>query len=426
MDRVKLALLLILAALYGAMIAEIGFLSDDLTLLSRFEQSNTLFSPLEKHHYSLLINIYFAIASPLLFHVTAIVLHFINTLLAYRFAAELLALPKDCAFTASLFFAINPAGIEALAWCCALPYVATATLTLTSMLYYGRYLEKKNRYPSLPLALLFFIALAIWEWSLLILPLLLLTAIFIPSKYQWKEKLMPLLPLILLTIAYFFLRSRLQLETGYRQNDLLQGASILASSPLITLIPYLSKEFYKTPLALFAATLLLASLLAASARSRKVAFLFALFTAALMPAALLGHPQSRYYYLAALPLYTIVAMAISSATKQSTARLVTTCALASLFLSLAVIQLESWREASRHKDFIISAIDKVVAAAENPIIIDNLPEAYGEEGRIWRPHLFRCGLELFKGKVVKEMNAPYPLYHLTFSEEGYKLVEISR
>lgn len=427
MQKNQTFLLIAVITIYGVLISSIGFLSDDFDLLHR-AQNQHIFQPLEEHHYSLLVNGLFQIAPqwiphPQVFHLSAILFHAINVFLVMHFCTKFLKQPPVITLPITLLFAINLPGIEALAWCCALPYVINATLTLVLMITYCHYLDSPNNTkPWLVSALLstiFLIGAITWEWIVLVIPILLTFSLLYESKKTYQQKITPIIPLVAILITVLFARTVVGLSPGYPINSPIQMVGIMISSPFIGFFPFLPKEFYSSSVGVASEILLFTLMLWGAAKHSQLKILLIIFLICQIPSSILGHPQSRYFYFSTFPLYAFGILIIYNTEKYRL--LFSSWYVACLFLSIQ--KFHSWQQAStlatQTKQNIHSLIDK----NDSPIAILDLPKAYGPEETIWRPHLWRCGFEIFNGHVITDEEASFearsiyiPTYRFTWKD----------
>ena len=139
------------------------------------------------HFYRPVIDVYFAVmtpllrGSPVLFHEASIVLHAINVLVVFALAQRIFAGGTElkvgssvAAWVAALFFAVQPSDIDAIAWVGALAEAVGALFGCLSLLWFLRWREERR--PSLRHLSIaaYTLALLTHESSVMFLPVLFL------------------------------------------------------------------------------------------------------------------------------------------------------------------------------------------------------------------------------------------------------------
>jgi len=137
------------------------------------------------HFYRPVIDVYFAVmtpllrGSPVLFHEASIVLHAVNVLVVFALARQIFVGPDlevrpYVPFVAALFFAVQPSHIDAVAWVGALAEAVGALFGCLSLLWFLRWREEGR--PSLrQLSIaVYVLALLTHESSVMFLPVLFL------------------------------------------------------------------------------------------------------------------------------------------------------------------------------------------------------------------------------------------------------------
>lgn len=404
MPKNQIFLLTAVVAIYSFLIYPIGFFSEDLDLLHR-AQNQDFFLPLETHHYSFLINSLFhsrpeSFSHPVLFHLLAILFHIINIALVAFILKRYLKLPNQIVFPIALLFAINLTGIEALTWCCALPYVVNTTLLLSSMVVYCSFQEGKRSVVSTAAVLSAILILGVinWEWIVLTVPILFACATLLEGAKVFRQKIMPILPLVGLLLIIYFVRNMLDLSTGYQMNTPVTAAGIMIASPFVGLFPFLPKEFYSSTEGIVAAAILFCLMIYLSIRSSQLRFFFFLFLASMIPTALQGHPQSRYFYFAMFPLYSFGILVIA---KTAQFRLLFSFAYVTC-LFMAIQRIQSWQKASEIVAASKIEIQSLIENNRGTVTVLNLPKNYGADQKIWRPPLWSGRFESFGGDLIAE------------------------
>ncbi|MEC7838952.1 MAG: hypothetical protein VX777_02810 [Chlamydiota bacterium] len=416
-----LALVLTIVVIYGPSIAGVGFISDDFTLLSN-AGSHNFFSPMEGHHYSLLINTLFKLSTkgvigPPFFHGVALLLHGINSCLILFFMTSCLDISKEKSFVSALLFAINPAGVEALVWCCAVPYTAITSITLISMIIYANHLSmpySSRISTSILLTSLLILGFLVWDWAILILPILVAIALLLPKKTNFLDelKLLTLPTLAFLTIV--ILKKVLGMSLGYYFNSFSHVFGIIFLSPFVGIAPIFSKAFYSSLIGITLALTTFSIFLWASTQSKEGLLLFTVFILSQIPQALFGHPQSRYFYFSSFALYATLIIAIPKFPKYALATALLT------FASIAYYRIELWKQGSSVAQKMLEDINHAINQHNSKIAIINLPDTYGSESIIWKPFLWRSGRDIFRGMITDKADNHLPTYYI---DANYNLIE---
>jgi len=416
-----ITLMITIMAIYGSSIFAIGFMSDDFTLLSK-AQSHNFFYAMEGHHHSLLINSLFklaanAIIGPSFFHVLALFLHIANAVLVMIFLQSGLNISPEKAFLSALLFAINSAGVEAIVWCCAIPYTGIATIILISMTIYARWISHQHlsgKIVSLILTLLLIIGFIIWDWAILILPLLSVIALTMPSDIKLNSKVKVLILPAITLFSILLFRNISGMSLGYHLNTIPKAIGSIVLSPFIGIIPFLPKTFYSSILGIVLSTLTFSLLTWLSTRSKKTLLLFVVFLLCQVPQALFGHPQSRYFYFSSFALYAIIIISIPKNPRFVVIMFILICSSAALY------RVELWKQASTVVQKMLYQINSTIDQHDTKIAIGNMPDSYGPEMIIWRPFLWRCGREIFHGQIKDDTDGTLPVYHI---DDSYNLIE---
>jgi hypothetical protein len=129
------------------------------------------------HFYRPVIDLYFAAATPLfrgspvLFHLASILLHAANALIIFALA-RLVSRSTLYGFLAALFFVVQPADVDTIAWVGALAEAVAAFFGCLSLLFFLKWLmEGRARWREASV-LLFLVALLTHESSVMFLPVL--------------------------------------------------------------------------------------------------------------------------------------------------------------------------------------------------------------------------------------------------------------
>lgn len=148
------------------------------------------------HFYRPVIDIYFAVmtpllgGSPVLFHAASIALHTANVLVVFALARRLWGPPSGVpsaslfGFVTALFFAVQPSDIDAIAWVGALAEAIGALFGCLSLLWFLRWREEgESRFRALSVAT-FALALLTHESSVVFLPVIVLADWLLARRVQ--------------------------------------------------------------------------------------------------------------------------------------------------------------------------------------------------------------------------------------------------
>lgn len=376
---------------YIKLVKGVGFLSDDLGIIE-YASTTPLWKPLEPHHYSLAINLIFKAAAKGILsfpaiHVLTLITHIANTLLIFSITQFSLKWEPWQAFLAALLFSINPTGLEALTWCCALGYILSSFWILLAIYVYLKYFN-------LPWLIFFqLMAILTWDWGILLTPILLVV-----NYFQIERK--RLYPLALFWMTVFILKKLFLPLMGYQLNSVKEIATIFFSSPFVALFPNFSKAFYKEPTGIIAAVLLLIFIAWSCYHSSKSRMLAAILCLCLIPQALFSFPQSRYYYLFMFPLYTLLLIPFKRTYLSAFA-----CLLLILNFAWTSERLSLWIEASQKAEQLRQELSIIADSTQQPLVVLNLPDRYGPEQMIWLPYMWRFSKHMLSKDFIR-MNTP--------------------
>ncbi len=422
--------------LYGFTLTGVGFVSDDFTLI-KMAETHDFFSAMEPHHHSLLINVLFkgvaaGFIGPNTFHVLALIFHVMNCLLLLYFLDSCLHIGRNKALFVCIFFAVNLPGREALIWCCAVPYVVVTTFILLSMVIYGDALNKIPRRSTLTTTLLLsflqFAAFMVWDWAVLIFPVLFLMACLLPNERTLKEKLRLLIVPGCVWGGIFIARQLFGMTNGYQINGFSEIIKILLSAPFLGLFPFLPKYFYTSSFGIMAAVVCFTGFVWTAMRNRTILFFFAFFLLSQLPQAVFGHPQSRYFYFPVFALYASIAILFPTRFAFSKFAIPSFILfMLTGFSYMTFNRILSWQEASQIINRLSGEIQHAMSVHKQIYLVE-FPDSYGSEETIWRPYLWRSGLEIFgKGLIKnKEPEEIFPVYTISSSDEKkpYSLIRI--
>jgi len=382
-----LLIFLIIAGIHGSTSLFVGFVSDDWDLL-RLAPQHGLFQALENHHFSPFVTSLFKLSdagylTPFFWHLLGLSIHFINCILLGNFLVK----QKYSDFTSRwtvVLFAISSAGLEALIWCCALPYVFSATLILFGLNY--ALISRGFLRLTLLFALFF-----VWDSYVFYFPLLLI--------FFWgKGSLKTYVPCFLVFAGSFWLRGYLGIGSGYTSNSFAFVTKSLLADPMLTVFPQFTAEFYSSIVGKALGAGLLLSALVAALYFVELRRVYLSFFLLLVPAAWLSYPQSRYFYLPALFLFTLIFFLIEKL-RWTSLKWGLCIAFASTHLYWASTKAMLWRDAYTESQLVKSAIEQLAEKEKRPLVVINLPDRYGPPGLIWRPYMWRCGYKEIAAKM---------------------------
>ena len=179
-----------------------------------FDPANLLDFASLMHFYRPVIDVYFAVATPLFggsptaFHVASIMLHAANGLLVFALAQRM-SRNSAFSFLAALFFVVQPADVDAVAWVGALAEPVSAFFGLLALLWLLQFEETGRRAWHVSSVAAFLLALLTHESSLVFLPLLVMTAyLFAPAGRavtptdRWRDLARLFVPFVIVAAVY--------------------------------------------------------------------------------------------------------------------------------------------------------------------------------------------------------------------------------
>lgn len=392
--KIALILIAVVLGLNLPLIFDVGFISDDWVILQKV-QSNSVFIPIEQHHYSLFVNSVFKFIgyyqlSPLWIHLLAFVIHGVNIYLVLALCGRL-GLTTGEKWIAAALFALSPAGFESLAWCCAIGYILCTTWILIALRLMVTARDEDYTFVSYRLAALQLVAFVTWDWGVLLLPLVAIVKWF----YRGEKNLQGLIPSLVVWIAALLFKKIAGLSLGYEFNSPSTALNHLGTSFMLTLWPEFSRSFYTSFWGLGLAGLSLLGFLWMAYKDRISRLGVLLFFVSLMPVALIGYPQSRYVYLSAIFLYWVLARFFD---KNSIGR-----ALAVVYIIAAafwtVDRRNLWIEADLQAKFYKKAVDLALKEYDKVALLD-IPDQVSGVDLVWLPTVWRCGLECQLPNVI--------------------------
>jgi len=400
----------LVVALNAAAVSQVGFLSDDLVQLE-IASRISWWEPITGHHLSPLLTLLYQQAergalSVELWHITVLGFHLLNAGLVYRIAKHGFGGGSLLASASSLLYSTAPAGIEAVLWPAASCFVPLSTVLLLS---FERLLKalQTDSVPGWPvrggLALLQLLAFAIWDWAIVLAPILMATAMVNPTLREQgptlRERSRTLLPTAMVWGLCILLRSLRGVQLGYGLFPVgfLKANALLVAAPGMILFPQLP--------GLAALGLSLACLIPlcwGALEDRRVRASMLGFYLLQLPWYFQGAPTSRYAYLAAPFLWLALVLVLRRLLPPRAAL----AAMGALLLFQGGWYLERagwWIEASIQAAALgqqLEATSTLIAPGRELVVV-NLPDHYGGARGQWPPPLWRNGLSVVRPNAAK-------------------------
>lgn len=410
-----LLLFSIACALQLYMAVSIGFFSDDYDLLQNALNQTVAYGL----HYSPFANFLWKLTAQGFltaqeWHLFALGLHYLNAFLVFLFIKRRIPEGTTPASYAAAFVAVNPLGVEALAWSCCLGYLLTFTWLMIGLFIYDSFRTHTTKVLSraLLLALLQGIAFLSWDWGILLFPTLCTMALI--ETHFWKNAsirnrwLAFFLPIGLCWCVGVWLRATSEYAVRWQENGLLEIGSFLIGAPVIGFFPNLNKNLYLS-LWGYGLTLGIYFWLVSIIRKNRMALgLFFCFFISIIPWVLFGNLSGRYFYLSMPFLYMILAMGRSTFPAN---KLFTFCLTALLLLESVwmTTRVELWKGAYQQAEWLKKEMEHLASTeTEKTLILINLPEAYGPESLAMRPQLWFGGLNTFIPDMVALRMGRFP------------------
>ena len=404
---------LVAAAVFGLGPAWIGFVSDDYDLIAT-AGSRPWLKPLEEHHYSPVMAALWKLTSegvigPKTWHGLALAAHCANILLLWLILVRRLSVARFQAWTAAVLFAVNAPGFEALAWACGLGFVLVSCCILMAVYVTLSRPEEVSRRTPWVLAILQLAGYAIWDWAALLAPIALTShVVFSPPRNaaQAIRTARLLLPMAACWAAVPIVKRSLGIALGYGVTlDLARSAYFVLTAPLRTVYPWGEAALFKSPAGLAAAILVVFVFAAGSRADRRMGWASAVFLLCQGPYALLGAPESRYFYLSTAFLACAAVVGLARWPDRRL-RLVLLIALVGLHGLCSAGRALLWKGAYREALHVKDAIEAIADGERGrELVVVNLPDRYGPAGLVWRPYLWRKGLSAIRARIVR-VNTP--------------------
>ncbi len=191
--------------------------------------------------------------NPAGYHVTNLVLHALNVILAFLVVRRI-AKRGDVAFISALLFAIHPVNVENVAWVSERKTLVSVFFTFLALLSYLKFREREGGMANYALCAVFFVLAVLSKSSAVTLPLAMIAyEIFINGERKWKYSI-PFFAISMLGALTVFahLRSN-NIETGPHALAMLLGTVYPTMLPVywkyvLTIIwPMNLSGFYDAP-----------------------------------------------------------------------------------------------------------------------------------------------------------------------------------
>lgn len=398
----------------------VGFLSDDFDLIDRASRTKWLY-PLEVHHWSpILATLFKATSAGIIGRTTwcilAFLTHCINISLVWAILTRRLKVDKLQAWAITLLFTLCPAGFEAISWSCAVGYPLVTMFILISFYYVCRdEIDFGDKAMSGLLALLQIIALQVWDWGILLFPILMLCfASHILAaedrKVAFFRGLRALWPAFICLMIYITTKSITGQSFGYTLHiNIVNSIRTLITTPLWGLYPDGSAAFYKSTYKHLVTVCIISILFYASIKDSRIRLLTSIFILCQLPYIFLSYPESRYFYIGSFFLYSSIVLCMGFI-KTPRYRIGLTVLLVLVSAIMSINRALLWKGAFRESDRIRMSIDNFADQTHcKQLVVINLPDRYGPKGMMWRPYVWRNGLTAFNVQIarVNTNDAPF-------------------
>ncbi len=414
-----------------------GFISDDYGLIKGAEHISFL-DPLETHHQSLFISSLFKLASkgylsPLVWHILALLAHFVNVTIVFFIARRGLDFSEEYSLVLSLLFALNPAGYEAIAWPSAVGYVYVTIPLLLSLVFVLNTDRTRVKLHGIIVAMLQFVAFLIWDWGILLTPIVCVCFVLfiLPTKrLEMRNSIEFVTPTLFCWIVIVTFKFLTGYSVGYHilPPEPITAIKYFLGSPLLGLFPYQPLGFYQSTTGIILGIFLLLLLFFFSIRYLFVRFLVVLFFLCQIPYVIFAAPQSRYFYFPALFLYASLLFVTSKIPKRSLQM-----ALLTAFITISAFWVYDrsrlWKGAYEQAQEVKRQIETIPLGMNEKLLIVNLPDHYGPEDMAWPPFMWRHGISGFGRtfELVNTTGCPYtyersgiPMMHRSSIKRSFK------
>lgn len=406
------AILCVIGAIHVVTTLQIGYMSDDFALIENAATGKRLWHL----HYSPVFQFLWECSAAgsfgqLGWHALSLGFHLLNSGITFYIARRQMQLSLNISLFALALTAMNPAGIEAVAWSCSAGYVVTSTWLLLGVSVMLS--QMKTTTIALLLALLQLLAFLTWDWGILLFPIVLaiLWAINIPWNRPFDiVNFMTLwAPLGACWLVGFILRSTSQYETGWQDNDLLTMVKFVIGAPFLGLFPNFDKTFYVSLPGMVLGSFVALFLVWSAFKNRFALAMLLAFILCIMPWVLGANPSSRYFYIPMPFLYLTLSMGLQQIKPAKIAPVMLSVLLA-VELTFAYERAKLWYMAYKESQSLKNKVEQLVhTSAPHSFIILNIPDAYGPEQLPMRPQMWFCGFHTLFPSVdaPKSQDCPY-------------------
>jgi hypothetical protein len=270
------------------------------------------------------------------------------------------------------------------------------------------------------------LAFAIWDWGILLMPILCVCFVLfiLPTKRlsirKSLEFIAPTLFCWLFVMTFKFLTGY---SVGYHilPPEPITAIKYFLGSPLLGLFPYQPLGFYQSTTGIMLGIFLLLLIFFFSIRYFFVRFQVVLFFLCQIPYVIFAAPQSRYFYFPVLFLYASLLFVTSKIPKRSIQM-----ALLTAFIAInafwAYDRSRLWKGAYEQAQEVKRQIETIPLGMNEKLLIVNLPDHYGPEDMIWPPFMWRHGISVFERtfELVNTIGCPY-----TYERSGIPFMDRS-
>lgn len=142
---------------------------------------------------------------PKTFHVTALVIHLVNTLLVYMFIYQLSNRQLMVAAIAAALFGVHPLHLESVAWIAERRDVLYAMFYFLGLVWYMKYVQNGYRLKDLGLVLLFFVLSLLSKGQAVTFPLVLVVIDFIRRREFDRKNILEKVPFFALSLVFGYI-----------------------------------------------------------------------------------------------------------------------------------------------------------------------------------------------------------------------------
>ncbi len=440
------------AGLFCAGPARIGFLSDDFNLIARAGVVPWL-HPIEPHHYSPVMAALFKLTAQGVigsgtWHLAALLVHGANILLLWLILVRGLAVARPYAWVITMLFALGAPGFEAIAWASSLGYVlveatvlAAVWLSLSAPPPRGETLVRWGT-PLVQLA-----ALAIWDWGIMLLPIVAACCCFrayrpLPTEPRtlaqsasegalrhgltWflprlrfglvscceqlpaalRRSVSLLWPTAVAWIGVLLVKFSCGYSAGYQRSfDPIRQGYYFLTSPIRCLYPNGLAAFYWSAAGLGLALVLMVFLAVRCRSDARIALLVGIFLLCQLPYVFFAAPTSRYYYFSS-PFFFAAAVLAVAPWKSRAGKVGLLAAVLGLHACWAWQRADLYQGAYRQSQAVWRTIEAAAPGdARTPLVVVDLPDSYGPPGLMWSPNMWRNGVSAFHRELIR-VNTP--------------------